>query len=128
MAIVWLALAPHITHYSWIGMRSVDWFHWISPRLTAITFHVVGLECGMLSPQPSSRSPLPTLDHGLRLGDQPPPIGRVSDEPSLSHCSDLARRHTAQLNPTFPADLRFHFLSGSALGFDPDRYAHTLSR
>ena len=45
----------------------------------------------------------------------------------LSHRSDLVRRHAGELNPTFAADLRLHFLSGSTLGFDPHSDAHAFS-
>jgi hypothetical protein len=58
---------------------------------------------------------LPTLDHSLRLGDELCSILHILEEPGFGHRSDLACRHFAELNPTFPADLRFHFLSGSAL-------------
>ncbi len=64
----------------------------------------------------------PLLNSGPRLGDY---LGWART--CLSHRSGLARRHAGELNPTFAADLRFHFLSGSTLGFDPHSDAHAFS-
>jgi hypothetical protein len=71
-------------------------------------------------------APLPTLDDGLRLGDELCSILHILEEPGLRLRSDLARWHAGELNPTLPADFRFHFLAGSTLRFDPYRYAHTF--